>query len=137
MEEILDLPDDAGNGKDYISKELIDGRELQIFCDFANPLKGDKVQVNYDEAADGCYRIRHENKRYEVQDGKILAAFYVETYKQKIGHPIEVDGSIINGINAGSRVWIEDRPAPDGTYRMGTFRKILVANGRILKIKLF
>lgn len=61
--------------------------------------------------------------------------YFIETINQPNGMTIELDVHRMKGIGLGTRVWLNDLPAPNGTYRKGFFSKIEVTEGKISKIK--
>lgn len=113
------------------SVRLIDGAELEFFQTEKRQtviIEGCRVKLNGQVPIDGIYKST-TNYRYEIINGFLHKEYIVENHRQPNGIIIEVDCHRMQNSRSGSRVWLDNKPAPDGQYRTGTFSNINVRNG--------
>ena len=96
-----------------------------------------EVRINGNVPPDCIVRLRNEDLRYEIKNGKTIMEFYIETHKQPNGEVLELDGNRINGIVKGSRAWINGKPAHTGIYKTGLFSRVTVKDGVVESKNLF
>lgn len=114
--------------------KLMDGRELVFYSTELGQtaiIEGCKVLLDGLIPSDGLYKS--SDKRFEIVNGILLNEFYIVEYKQRNGSVLEIDGHKLKGIDVGCRVWINNRLAPDGKYRIDFLSSIHVFNGLISK----
>lgn len=115
---------------------LIDGSHASFYAlsdSHLSIIEGCEVHINGKIASDGIYKSK-SNKRYEIENGILKDEYYIDNFKQNNGLEIEIDGHRMRGITKGSRVWLNNYPAPDGIYKKGMFGKIQVTDGMVEKI---
>lgn len=113
---------------------LIDGRHLEFMADKSyhlSVIEGCEVMIDGETPKDGIYKSNLD-KRYEIKNGILITEYYIDSFKQRDGTNIEIDGHRMEGIAEGSRVWLNNQPAPDGVYKKGIFGKVRVVDGKIV-----
>ncbi|MBC7410156.1 MAG: hypothetical protein H7339_17375, partial [Arcicella sp.] len=85
---------------------------------------------NGDKPSDGLYKSR-QNKRFEISNGILVNEFYVEEHEQQNGEIIEIDNHRMQQTKKGNRVWLNNKPAPNGEYKIGFFSTVSVLKGLI------
>lgn len=93
---------------------------------------GDNVMIEYDPAPDGIYSIEDSNKKFFVENEKLVKVIHRNKYQTKAGMDIYIEQVNHNGIKKGDPVYIGNSSAPDGKYRLGGMI-IIVEKGRIKK----
>jgi hypothetical protein len=114
-------------------KFLQNGKVVKFICTnelFIAPQIGDNVLLEDGIPKDGFYRMK-DDYRYEIINGKLTNKYNVEKFEQNDGRIIEIDRSSGDGIGKGSRVWLNNEPAPEGIYKMGILDSINVQDGKI------
>ena len=113
--------------------QLENGGELVFYPtekNQTNIIEGCTVLLNGDEPSDGLYKSR-QNKRFEISNGILVNEFYVEEHEQQNGEIIEIDNHRMQQTKKGNRVWINNKPAPNGEYKIGFFSTVSVLKGLI------
>lgn len=113
------------------SVRLIDGGELEFFQTEKRQtviIEGCRVKLNGEIPIDGIYKST-TNYRYEIKNGFLYKEYSIENHRQPNGLTIEVDCHRMQISRKGSRVWLDNKPAPDGQYKTGIFSTINVSNG--------
>ena len=100
-------------GENYVS---IDINNFVFF-------EGERVQ-------DGRYFLSTDEEILLVKDSMIAKIFYMKKYKTKDGIDLTVEQSQYS-YEKGDAVFINNRPAPDGKYKLGLFSSITVEDGKI------
>ena len=116
------------------SVRLNDGNELVFYPSERNEdniIEGCRVKLNGHKPEDGLYKSL-SNIRFEIVDGILHKEFRVDAYTQPNGLTIEVDCYRLQSSIKGSRIWLNDFPAPDGRYKTGMFSSINVKNGVVV-----
>jgi curved DNA-binding protein CbpA len=115
--------------------EVLDGRKL-FFCvqfdtQVVGIIEGCKVFINGKVAINGIYKCKN-SRSYEIENGLLKEEYLICTFKQSDGSVIEVESHRMRGISNGSRVWLNNYPAPNGMYQKGLFVRIHVTDGKIV-----
>ncbi|MDB5206052.1 MAG: hypothetical protein JWR72_1127 [Flavisolibacter sp.] len=113
---------------------LIDGGQLVFYPTEkrqSSIIEGCRVELNGQKPNDGLYKSTAHN-RFEIKNGILNKEFRIDTHKQPNGNIIEVDCYRMQNSKKGSRVWFNDKPAPDGLYRTGIFSSVIVKNGIVV-----
>lgn len=115
--------------ENYVKFEkLKNGRILQFINEKDSSTLA-KVRINDKIPEDGFYRLSESNVVYRVIKGEVIAEFYIINYKQKDGKEIELGQFIGTNRLIGCPVWLNDKVAPDGNYKIGFLSSINVVNG--------
>lgn len=93
---------------------------------------GSEVIIDGQQVKDCVVKLQDNELRYEIKDGKVIAEFYYEKFKQDNGSVLELDGNRINGFVKGGRAWIDNKPAPDGIYKKGFLQKVRIKDGVVI-----
>ena len=115
------------------SKKLINGVRLQYLNEI-DSINNPEVRINDAFPINGYYKLYNKKVAYKITDGEITNTYYTTDYKQNNGDIIEV-GTFpkgFNGISKGNPVWLNDKPAPDGRYKIALLDRINVVNGIIV-----
>jgi hypothetical protein len=124
----------ANSTTNEIEYELSDGSTLTVFQPFnTNVIVGCSVLINSEVPSDCIVSLKNQKLRYEIKNSNVLTEYYIESFKQKDGTLLELDGNRINGIIIGSRGWINNKPAPDGIYKTGLLSSVKIKDGVIVK----
>lgn len=126
--------------KKTIQKTLENGQIIEFIdhlSSFTYVPVGTQVTIDGQKPKDCIVKLQNTDIRYEIKHGKIYADFYISSYKQTNGSILEIDGNRKNGIEIGSRAWINSNPAPEGTYKKGFLSKVTIKNGRVNKLRFF
>lgn len=116
------------------SVKLIDGGDLIFYPTERNQssiIEGCKVKLNGLKPDDGLYKTV-SNRRFEVINGILFKEFRVDHFIQPNSFTVEVDFYRMQNSKKGSRVWVNDSPAPNGQYIIGTFSSIEVKDGVVV-----
>ena len=116
------------------SVKLIHGGELVFYSTEkaqSSIIEGCSVKLNGQKPNDGIYKSTI-NIRFEIVNGILYKEFRVDNYTQPNSIIIEVDCYRMQNSRKGSRVWLNDKRAPDGQYKIGTFSIIKVKDGVII-----
>ena len=115
------------------SIELVDGRHLVFYPTQKNQkiiIEGCSVLLDGKKPGDELYKSIIK-KRFEIEDGFLINEFFIQRHEQPNGDIIEVDIHRMQSANKGSRVWLHNKPAPNGQYQVGMFSYINVINGTV------
>ena len=115
------------------SYNLIDGSELVFYATNSiqvNIIEGCKALLNGTKPKDGLYKS--SNKRFEIANGLLVNEFFIVECKQSDGAVVEFDAHRMHGVTNGSRVWIDNYPAPNGRYKVGFLHNVTVRNGAVV-----
>ncbi|MCF2446318.1 hypothetical protein L0657_20335 [Dyadobacter sp. CY345] len=113
--------------------KLVTGDELVFYLTEANQtsiIEGCSVLLNGIRPDDDIYKSI-SNSRFEIANGLLVNIFYIEEHDQRNGDKIEIDVHRMYGIRKGCRVWLNDKPAPNGQYKSGMLSRINVLDGLI------
>lgn len=113
--------------------QLENGEELVFYPTEKNEIdiiEGCTVLLNGNKPSDGLYKSR-QNKRFEISNGILVNEFYVEEHEQQNGEIIEIDNHRMQITKKGNRAWINNKPAPNGQYRVGFFSTVNILNGLV------
>lgn len=114
-------------------EELINGDELSFYLTETNQtsiIEGCSVLLNGIKPKNGLYKSL-SNSRFEIENGILVNIYFIERYEQKNGNIIEIDVHRMYGIRKGCKVWLNDKPAPNGQYKSGILSRINVLDGFI------
>lgn len=117
-----------------IRKFLFNGQILEYERSIYDyQIKGAKVRIDGLVPDDCIVRLKYEDYRYEISNGKVSQRFFIDKFKQRDGTFLEVDTLEVvmfgNKTKKGSRVWVNNLSAPDGVYKIGLFGKAIIKNG--------
>lgn len=124
----------------YIStKTLTDGRKLEIMLNSPQfPIRiGNRVNIDAEEIPDGIYLTEEPETKFIIKNSTIDSIVHLVTYDTKNGVKIIVEQKNQSYYLVGDKVWVHNKQAPDGKYRVIRGRNIIVKEGRIVEIKLF
>lgn len=94
---------------------------------------GTIVTVDIDKpVSDGLYESEDSVRSYLIVGGKVTKIFKISTYKTNYGDII-IEQDIFSLYGKGSRVFINNAPAPNGKYKLNFLNHIFVENGVITK----
>lgn len=113
---------------------LVNGGSLIFYPTERNQssiIEGCKVKLNGLKPDDGLYKSV-TGHRFEIINGILFKEFRIDHFVQPNGLTIEVDCYRMQNSRKGSRVWLNDTPAPNGQYRIGTFSSIEVKTGIVV-----
>jgi hypothetical protein len=122
-----------------LTRELTDGRTLEIIL-VPNDVEvriGNRVQIDAEDVDDGILNVEKSNQKILVKGGCIAAIIFEFTYQTKNGGEIIIEQSFYHDYFKGDRVWINERMAPDGPYKLKSFPNIVVKDGKIIKKSIF
>jgi len=121
------------NDKRISTIQLENGGELVFYPtekNQTNIIEGCTVLLNGNKPSNGLYKSR-QNKRFEISNGILVNEFYVEQHEQQNGEIIEIDNHRMQQTKKGNHVWVNNKPAPDGEYKIGFFSSVNVLNGLV------
>ena len=116
------------------TKRLKTGEFLELIS-FSGGVIGSKVTIEGQSVADGLLELVESERRYLIRDSKIIKVLVKEFYNTNKGKIVIERNEEINP-SKGDAVFQNDVTAPDGKYRLGLLWRIVVVNGRIVKVTL-
>lgn len=118
-----------------ITGQLENGKTLEIHREASNsqPQIGMKATIDGDEPKDGKYKSKDTGRYYELRNGKIFRITHPFTYKTTDGQILTIEQTRENSISVGDLVYLDNKPANTGKYRLGLLNNITVINGVISK----
>ena len=108
--------------------ETPDGIKLEVAEALTNYLA---VSIDGVSVSD-CIMNYKPKKRIIVENGFIKNILAKTEYKTDRGI-IEIESDANSGMQTGDLVFLNERPAPNGKYKIGLFRSIAVIDGRIAR----
>jgi len=108
--------------------ETTDGVKLEIADAYFNHMA---VSIDGIPVPDGIMNYKPK-RRIIVENGFIKNILAKTEYKTDRGI-IEIESDASSGMQTGDLVFLNERPAPDGKYKIGLFRSIAVIDGRIAR----
>lgn len=93
---------------------------------------GTKVTIEGESVPDGFVQLASSPKKYVIKDSRIVKVLVKKNYNSNKGKIIVEQGEFENPVE-GDYVFQNENVAPDGKYRLGFMRHIVVKNGRIIK----
>ncbi len=117
-----------------ITKEIFDERIMEIQCNYPNDTKliGNKVYIDSNEVPDGTYKFKNESRAVEIRKSRVSSIHTKIKYRTKRGLNIEIEQRNEFAYDRGDLVWINNKPAPDGKYKLNFWESIKVKNGKII-----
>lgn len=117
---------------------LDDGRFIEIHrLSHKTPLRiGLNVSINGLKAIDGRYKSSVTERSIYVKNGKIHRIAYSYHYQTIDGISLTIE-QFRNRISKGDFVYINNKMAKTGTYKLSPMKSLIVENGVIKKLKMF
>ena len=112
-----------------ISK-LKNGQALELHY-YAGFIENNKVTIESEPVQDCTVETSDLKKRYIISNGRINKVLEKKKYETKQG-AIIIEEEQNSSPSKGDYVLMNNRLAPDGKYKIGMFKTITVANGRIV-----
>lgn len=121
------------------TRKLANGKFLEILRDNISdvPKTGNQVTIDAENVSDGVYKSYNSNRKYIVNNSRISSIIHEVTYKTKNGPEIMVEQKKQTSYSKGEKVWINEKQAENGKYKVIRGRNIIVENGVIKKKKIF
>jgi|SRR5690625_1316784 len=123
------------NKYNVITGLLENGKTLEVYRgDNTSRIRiGMDVTIDGDEPKDGIYRSLQTGRAYKIKNGMIFKIIHPVDYQTKDGLTITIEQSYGESIEVGDLVYIDNKPAKSGKYRLGIMNVITVKNGAVAK----
>lgn len=123
---------------DIIAGQTYDGRTIEIYREGVEvPQVGMKVTIDGLEPNYGAYQSKHTQIKYFVSDGKIIKIAYPTKYECTNGAVLTIDQIKKEAFSKGDKIFIDNKPASTGKYKLKKYGIIIVEEGKIKKIPFF
>lgn len=107
------------------------GEYLELY-QYHGWINGNKVTIEGEPIPDGFVQLAKSKRKCVIKDSKIVKVLIKEAYDTNKGK-IVVEQEESKNPSKGDFVFQSETAAPDGKYRLGFMRHIVVENGRIIK----
>lgn len=111
--------------------KLKTGEILEI-NNFTGTLFENRLTIEGESIADGKLEVANSQKKYLVRDSKLIYVLVNKKHETNRG-TIFIEQQEFYEPTIGDLVFQENKPAPNGKYRVGFMRHITVENGKIIK----
>lgn len=122
-----------------ISEKLDNGKTIEFYCEnnIYRTQIGMKVTFDGEDPDDGEYISRDTFFHYEIKDKKVSKIFRPFKYQTNDGINLIIKQLYYDSISIGDLVYIENKLAHTGKYKIGVLNVIHVFNGVVSKKSLF
>ncbi|APS40631.1 hypothetical protein [Salegentibacter sp. T436] len=121
-----------------ISGRLITGGTLEIFLENnEEPKIGMRATLEGEEIEYDLVRTKKTNTLYEIKQSRIIRISYPKVYYLNELNTIRIERQNITEISKGDYAYLNNKPIPDGKFKIGFMRYIKTINGVIQKTSSF